>query len=410
MSSFYGLLGVIAFVVALLATVVLHEFGHFVTAKRFGMKATQFFVGFGPTLWSRRRGETEYGIKAIPLGGFVRIVGYTPLERIEPGDERRAFYRQPARQRAIVIGAGVLMNFVAAYLLLIGLNMGTGLPAGQDRTAVIESVSACVPATMDRPCEAGRPAAPAAQARGRPGGVIRRPAGPELGRPELGHPGEPTGHRGPGRRGARGPAADAPAAAGHRRGARLRRHLATGGGRPMGPARAAGRRGRGRRADPPPPPPDRPRGGRAARGDTQALLPGAGRDPGRAGGQRVRGRPGVRGDLRLQSVLAIQGLFVPIAGYFDEHLHRGTQRNPTPAAGRRPPGGTVLRAAPGLDRPNTGAGRPGHRGYDQAHAGDLRRRRAARRPRGAPHPGRRVEPVETPAIEDHERRTRNALH
>src|ERR671915_1066145 len=101
MSSFYGLLGVIAFVVALLATVMLHEYGHFVTAKRFGMKATQFFVGFGPTLWSRTRGETEYGIKAIPLGGFVRIVGYTPLERIEPGDERRAFYCPPAPRRAI---------------------------------------------------------------------------------------------------------------------------------------------------------------------------------------------------------------------------------------------------------------------------------------------------------------------
>jgi membrane-associated protease RseP (regulator of RpoE activity) len=164
MSFLFGLLGVIAFVLALLGTVMVHEAGHFLTAKRFGMKATQFFVGFGPTLWSRHRGETEYGIKVILLGGYVRITGYTPLEQIAPADERRAFYRQPAPRRAIVIGAGVLMNFVAAYLLLIGVNMGTGLPAAQDRTAVIESVSPCVPATMDSACASGRPAAPAAQA------------------------------------------------------------------------------------------------------------------------------------------------------------------------------------------------------------------------------------------------------
>ena len=75
--------GVVAFVVALLVSVMLHEAGHFLTARHYGMKATQFFVGFGPTLFSRRRGETEYGIKAIPAGGFVKIVGMTPLEEIE---------------------------------------------------------------------------------------------------------------------------------------------------------------------------------------------------------------------------------------------------------------------------------------------------------------------------------------
>jgi membrane-associated protease RseP (regulator of RpoE activity) len=169
MSSFFGLIGVIAFVIALLATVMLHEAGHFVTAKRFGMKATQFFVGFGPTLWSRRRGETEYGIKAILLGGYVRIVGYTPLEQIDPGDERRAFYRQPARQRAIVIGAGVAMNLVIGYVLLAALNMTIGLPEGQNRTATVESVSTCVPPSMDKPCRSGAPPAPAAQAGLRPG-------------------------------------------------------------------------------------------------------------------------------------------------------------------------------------------------------------------------------------------------
>src|SRR6266567_8950766 len=106
------LIGWVIFIVALLFSVMLHETGHFVTAKKFGMKVTRYFVGFGPTLWSTRRGETEYGVKAIPAGGFVRIVGYTPLEEIDPADEPRAFYRQPAGQRAVVIAAGVVMNFL----------------------------------------------------------------------------------------------------------------------------------------------------------------------------------------------------------------------------------------------------------------------------------------------------------
>src|SRR5262247_1460453 len=100
------LIGWVIFLVALLFSVMLHETGHFVTAKKFGMKATRFFVGFGPTLWSTRRGETEYGVKAIPAGGFVRIVGMTPLEELEPGDEGRAFYKFPPVQRTVVLVAG----------------------------------------------------------------------------------------------------------------------------------------------------------------------------------------------------------------------------------------------------------------------------------------------------------------
>jgi membrane-associated protease RseP (regulator of RpoE activity) len=144
----YGLLGAVAFIVALLLSVVLHEAGHLVTAKRFGMKASQFFAGFGATLWSRRRGETEYGIKAIPLGGFVKIVGYTPLEPIEPADEPRAFYRQPAPRRAAVIVAGVVMNLLLAFLLLVGLAMGLGIPSDGAATTVVRRVSPCV-ATSD---------------------------------------------------------------------------------------------------------------------------------------------------------------------------------------------------------------------------------------------------------------------
>ena len=86
-----SLVGIVAFVVILLICVMIHEWGHFTAARKFGMKATDFFVGFGPTLWSTRRGETEYGIKAVPAGGFVKIIGMTELEEIDPEDEPRAF-------------------------------------------------------------------------------------------------------------------------------------------------------------------------------------------------------------------------------------------------------------------------------------------------------------------------------
>jgi membrane-associated protease RseP (regulator of RpoE activity) len=89
------LLGWIIFIFALLFSIMLHEAGHFATAKKFRMKVTQFFVGFGQTLWSTIRGETEYGIKAIPAGGFVKIVGMTALEDVDPADEARSFRRKP---------------------------------------------------------------------------------------------------------------------------------------------------------------------------------------------------------------------------------------------------------------------------------------------------------------------------
>jgi membrane-associated protease RseP (regulator of RpoE activity) len=113
-----SILGVVAFAVALLLSVLLHEAGHFVTARHYGMKASRFFVGFGPTLWSRRRGETEYGIKALPAGGFVKIEGMTPLEEIDPADEPRAFYNRPARHRGVVLAAGSFVHFVIAIVLI----------------------------------------------------------------------------------------------------------------------------------------------------------------------------------------------------------------------------------------------------------------------------------------------------
>jgi membrane-associated protease RseP (regulator of RpoE activity) len=137
-----GVLGVLAFVIGLLGSVMLHEAGHFVTARRYGMKATQFFVGFGPTLWSTKRGETEYGVKAIPAGGFVKIVGMTPLEDVEPGDEDRAFYRQPARRKTVVLSAGSLVHFALCLLLVAFAVTVFGVP--KETAPTLTSINGCV--------------------------------------------------------------------------------------------------------------------------------------------------------------------------------------------------------------------------------------------------------------------------
>jgi membrane-associated protease RseP (regulator of RpoE activity) len=152
--------GVLAFVVAILVSVMLHEAGHFVTAKLFGMKATQFFVGFGPTLWSRRKGETEYGIKAIPAGGFVKIIGMTPLEDVAPADQGRAFVNKPGWQRFIVLVAGSSVHFVIALVLLAIL--GLGWPTHDTGNARVAQVFACATPSDSGTCAAGAVAAPAA--------------------------------------------------------------------------------------------------------------------------------------------------------------------------------------------------------------------------------------------------------
>jgi membrane-associated protease RseP (regulator of RpoE activity) len=155
-------IGVLFFVIALLVSVMLHEAGHFLTARSFGMKASRFFVGFGPTLWSTHRGETEYGVKAIPAGGFVKIVGMTDLEEIEPGDEERAFYRQPAPQRLVVLSAGSIVHFVLAVLLLFLVLATTGDILRADPTLRIAEVTSCIPLNPNTTgCTAADPKAPA---------------------------------------------------------------------------------------------------------------------------------------------------------------------------------------------------------------------------------------------------------
>jgi membrane-associated protease RseP (regulator of RpoE activity) len=143
------LIGWVIFIVALLFSVMLHETGHFVMAKKFGMKATRYFVGFGPTLWSTRRGETEYGIKALPFGGFVKIIGMHSLDDVDdPADEPRSFRRQPAWQRIVVLCAGSFMHFVLAFLLIFSLALAIGI--ANDNTTQLGTVSPCVATSVSQ--------------------------------------------------------------------------------------------------------------------------------------------------------------------------------------------------------------------------------------------------------------------
>jgi membrane-associated protease RseP (regulator of RpoE activity) len=127
-------------IVCIIVIVMVHELGHFLTAKHAGMKVTEYFVGFGPRLWSFRRGETEYGIKALPLGGYVKIPGMTNLEEVDPADEGRVYRDKPFHSRLAVALAGSTMHFIMAFLLLIALFALVGVP--NDNQVQIEQVAA----------------------------------------------------------------------------------------------------------------------------------------------------------------------------------------------------------------------------------------------------------------------------
>ncbi|QNE22245.1 RIP metalloprotease [Kribbella qitaiheensis] len=194
MSALLTLLGIVLFVVGILVSVALHEMGHMLPAKAFGMKVTQFFVGFGKTVWSVKRGETEYGFKAIPAGGFVRIIGMMPpakgqdatkvrkantgpiqslvenarsaeYETIEPTDDGRLFYQKVWWKKLIVMASGPLVNVVIAFVLFGGLYMMYGFPVAQ---TTVSTVTDCVipasEASAARKCEPGDKESPAKQA------------------------------------------------------------------------------------------------------------------------------------------------------------------------------------------------------------------------------------------------------
>lgn len=120
------LLGILAFVVALLFSVMVHEFGHYITARKFGMRISEFFLGFGKRIWSFQRGETEFGLKAIPAGGYCKIEGMAPNDEMPDGEEGRAFYKASSAKKLIVLGAGSFLHFVLGFLLLFLLFVGIG--------------------------------------------------------------------------------------------------------------------------------------------------------------------------------------------------------------------------------------------------------------------------------------------
>jgi len=181
-----AVIGVIVVLLGVLVSIALHEVGHMVPAKRFGVKVTKYMVGFGHTLWSRTRGETEYGIKAIPLGGYVRMIGMYPparpaadgrvregffaslaedarqvsAEEVGPGEESRTFYSLSVPKKLVVMLAGPGMNLLIAVVLIAVVVLGFGAPA---LTNTLGAVAPCVvAANEDRGCEAGDPAAPGA--------------------------------------------------------------------------------------------------------------------------------------------------------------------------------------------------------------------------------------------------------
>lgn len=169
-------IGILVFVVGLLFSIAWHELGHLSTAKMFGVRVPQYMVGFGPTLWSRRTGETEYGIKAVPLGGYIRMIGMFPpgddgkirkrstspfrgmiedaraaaYEELRPGDETRLFYTRKPWKRIIVMAAGPVMNLILAVALFLGVFMFFGV---QQTTTTVSSVSACVVAQSEQRTE-----------------------------------------------------------------------------------------------------------------------------------------------------------------------------------------------------------------------------------------------------------------
>ncbi|QKW09492.1 site-2 protease family protein [Streptomyces sp. NA04227] len=197
MTALMMILGIVVFAVGLLISIAWHELGHLSTAKMFGIRVPQYMVGFGPTIFSRHKGETEYGIKAVPLGGYIRMIGMFPpgpdgrvearstspwrgmiedarsaaFEELKPGDESRLFYTRKPWKRVIVMFAGPFMNLILAVAIFLGVMMTFGI---QTQTTSVGKVSDCVIQQSENrtTCEKGDPAAPAKAAGLEPGDKI----------------------------------------------------------------------------------------------------------------------------------------------------------------------------------------------------------------------------------------------
>ncbi len=225
MTALLYLLGVVVFVLAILISIGLHELGHMIPAKKFGGKVTQYFIGFGPTVWSRQRGETEYGVKAVPLGGYVKIVGMLPptvhgvadevtydedgntvvkvrksntglftqlisdaraaeWEHVQPGDADRLFYKLPWWKKVVVMAGGPTVNVLIAFFLFWGIFATYGDRSLEPNAGppVVETVSQClIPYSEEgRECRASDPPTPAVEAGLLPGDRIRSFNGVEV--------------------------------------------------------------------------------------------------------------------------------------------------------------------------------------------------------------------------------------
>lgn len=189
-------IGIVAFVLAILFSIAWHELGHMIPAKKFGVKVTQYMVGFGPTIWSKKKGDTEYGIKGIPLGGYIRMIGMFPPgpdgkvrasstgrlamliedarkqaqeEVLSPEDEKRTFYNLSVPKKVIVMMGGPVMNLILAAVLFTVLFVGFGTPS---QNLTVSAVTPCTPTatapsgqkTADGACPAGSVQSPAAAA------------------------------------------------------------------------------------------------------------------------------------------------------------------------------------------------------------------------------------------------------
>ena len=183
----------VLFFALIMVSIALHELGHLVPAKLFGVRVSRYFVGFGKTLWSTTRGETEYGIKAVPLGGYVRLMGMYPprrpsarqgwltrmaddaraveYEEITEADKGRLLYEKKTWQKIVVMLGGPLMNLLIAFLIFLGVNLAYGVPTP---TLTVAAVSECaVPVDRaDRTCRDDDPVTPAVEAGVREGDVL----------------------------------------------------------------------------------------------------------------------------------------------------------------------------------------------------------------------------------------------
>ena len=182
--------GIVLFALLIGVSIALHECGHLIPAKKFGVKVTEYMIGFGPTIWSRKNGETRYGFKLFPLGGYIRMIGMVPpgpdgvgrsmstgrfatmisdarrqsMEEVGPGDENRVFYRLPVRKRVVIMLGGPTMNLLLAFVLFAIVLVGIGIPGA---STSIQSIGTCVP-TAASPNGAALPS-------GVPHGQRRRP-------------------------------------------------------------------------------------------------------------------------------------------------------------------------------------------------------------------------------------------